>query len=170
MISLPKKPLHQLYEDGDLSKDNQKLYKYIKNTSIFNVTGYISETFKDPSFRPCYDDLLYYESSVIKRKDKLSTKLQLIPITKKGKIYIFAETFVVDESKDISFKETHYILFPIQYLEFTNQEFDTNYLVHEYKVRHLLLESDIKPNYSNHFEPDKQVINQLTESFKDVFL
>ena len=167
---MPKKPLHQLYEDGDLSKDNQKLYKYIKNTSIFNVTGYISETFKDPSFRPCYDDLLYYELSVIKRKDKLSTKLRLTPIIKKGKIYIFAETFVIDQSEDILFKETHYILFPIQYLDFTNQKFDTNYLVHEHKVRHLLLKSDVKPNYRNHFEPNKQVINQLVESFKNVFL
>lgn len=170
MISLPKKPLYQLFEDGDLSKDNQKLYRYIKNTSIFNVTGYISETFKDPSFRPCYDDLLYYESSIIKRKDKLSIKLRSTPLIKKGKIYIFTETFVIDQSDDILFKETHYILFPIQYLEFTNQKFDTNHLAHEDKVRDLLLKSDVKPNYRNHFEPDKQIINQLAESFKDVFL
>lgn len=170
MISLPKKPLHQLYEDGDLSKDNQKLYKYIKNTSIFNVTGYISETFKDPSFRPCYDEMLYYDLSVVKQKGQSSIKLRVTPIIKKGKNYIFAETFIVDQSKDISFKETHYILFPIQYLEFTNQKFDTNYLVHEHKVRHLLLKSDVKPNYRNQFEPNKRVINQLVESFKDVFL
>lgn len=170
MISLSEKPLYQLYEDGDLSKDNQKLYRYIQNTSIFNVTGYISETFKDSSFRPCYDEMLYYDLSVVKHKGQSSIKLRVTPIIKKGKNYIFAETFVTDQNEDILFKETHYILFPIQYLEFTNQKFDTNYLVHEHKVRHLLLKSDVKPNYRNQFEPNKQVINQLVESFKNVFL
>ena len=98
-------------------------------------------------------------------------KLRLTPVIKKDKNYIFAETIVVNKKDNTTFKETHYILFPIQYLKFTNQKFDTNRLVHEDKVSHLLFHLDIKPRrYGCNFEPNKQIINQLVESFKDVFL
>lgn len=176
---MSKKSLYQLFEDGDLSEKNCELYKIVTEYALQWMHKYILSTLSDKSFQQEYDKQLpsksyYIESqmttSVVKTKNNISTELMLTPLIKKNTSYVFAETIVIDGTNGAMFKEFHYILFPIQYLEFTNELININHFMHEYDEHHLLGTHIVKLINYDSFEPDKSVVKQLAESFKDVFL
>lgn len=180
---MSKKPLYQLFEDGDLSEENQKLYKVMKDTVLLNMYKHMLATLNHDTFRYDYDERLPSLTSLIdnddrskftliigKKRNNIVSKLILTPIIEKNKTYIFAEMIVINQKDGESFKETHYIPFPIQYFDITNREFDFNYLAHESKVRDLMFNNIIKPHSNTPFKQNNAVIKELATSFKDVFI
>lgn len=176
---MSKKSLYQLFEDGDLSEKNCELYKIVTEYALQWMCRYILITISDKSFQQEYDKQLpsksyYIESqmttSVVKTRNNISTELILTPLIKKNISYVFAETIVIDGKDGTMVKEFHYIRFPIQYLEFTNEMINLNDFMHEYDEQHLLGTHIVKLIHYDSFEPDESVVKQLAESFKDVFL
>lgn len=179
---MSKKSLYQLFEDGDLSEKNCELYKTVTEYALQWMYRYISITISDKSFQQEYNKQLpseYHKSdhmgsqmttSIEKTRNNISTELILTPLIKKNTSYIFAETIVIDGTNGAMFKEFHYILFPIQFLEFTNELININHFMHEYDEHHLLGTHIVKLINYDSFEPDESVVKQLAESFKDVFL
>lgn len=187
MILLSKKPLYQLFEDGELSKSNHELYKMARDEASSKMYKCILATLSEKSFHNEYDEQLSSEydpiddieykrtAIVIKLKKTILTKLLLTPLIKSNKCYIFAETLVIDGKGNTIIKESHYILFPIQYFEFTNEMFDLNHFNHEEDIKNFLLDYMLNnPDYITHdyitFNVNNSVIRQLAKSFKDVFI
>ena len=176
---MSKKPLYQLFEDGDLSEQNHRIYDVMKDTILSNIHKHILTTLSHDVFRDNYDQQIrldhdLYQSKFVlgigKTRDNMINKLILTPIIEKNKTYIFAEMIVINQKDGESFKETHYIPFPIQYFDITNREFDFNYLAHESKVRDLMFNNIIKPHSNTPFKQNNAVIKELATSFKDVFI
>lgn len=183
MIPLSKKSLYQLYEDLDLSEENHKLYKTMKDIILLNMYKHILTTLKNDAFKYDYDNLLppsrllkdrndqpTFKFGIGKERNNIVSKLILIPMIKKNKTYILTEMTVINQKDGQSFKETHQIPFPIKYLDFTNQEFDFNYLAHESKVRESIFNNIMKPYYKTPFKENNAIIRELATSFKDVFI
>lgn len=182
MILLSKKPLYQLFEDGELSKSNHELYKMARDEASSKMYKCILATFSDKSFHNEYDEQLSSEydpiddieykrtAIVIKLKKTILTKLLLTPLIKSNKCYIFAETLVIDRKGNTILQESHYILFPIQYFEFTKKMFDLNHFNHEDNIQNLLLDRMLDNPYYITFNVNNSVIRQLAKSFKDVFI
>lgn len=179
---MSKKSLYQLFENGELSESNHESYKIVIEYALQWIYRYILITISNKSFQQEYDKQLpskynksyYIESqmttSVVKTRNNISTELILTPLIKKNISYVFAETIVIDGKDGAMVKECHYIRFPIQYLEFTNEMINLNDFMHEYDEQHLLGTHIVKLIHYDSFEPDASVVNQLAESFKDVFL
>lgn len=183
MSPLSKKPLYQLYADLDLSEENHKLYKTMKDIILLNMYKHMLTTLKNDAFKYDYDNLLpslralrdrnnqsKFTLSIKKERNNIVSKLTLTPIIEKNKTYILTEMIAINQKDGQSFKEMHRIPFPIQYLEFTNQEFDFNYLAHESKVRESIFNNIMKPYYKTPFKENNSVIRELATSFKDVFI
>lgn len=163
-------------------KKNCELYKIVTEYALQWMHKYILSTLSDKSFQHEYDNQLsseYHKSyyiqsqmttSIVKTRNNISTELMLTPLIKKNTSYVFAETIVIDGTNGAMFKEFHYILFPIQFLEFTNEMINLNDFMHEYDEHHLLGTHMVKLINYDSFELDASVVKQLAESFKDVFL
>ena len=176
---MSKKPLYQLFEDGDLSEQNHRIYDVMKDTVLSNMHKHTLTTLSHDVFRDNYDQQIrldhdLYQSKFVlgigKTRDNMINKLILTPMIEKNKTYILAEMIAFDTKNSEWFKETHHIPFPIQYLDFTNQEFDVNFLTHESNVRALIFNSGVKPHFISSFKEDVVVIRKLATSFKDVFI
>ena len=180
---MSKKPLYQLFEDDDLSEENQKIYEIMKDAVLLNMYKHMLATLKNDAFQHVYDNRLPSLGSLInnndrskftlaigKQRNNIVSKLILTPMIEKNKTYILTEMIAINQKDGKSFKEMHHIAFPIQYLDFTNQEFDFNHLAHESKVRDLMFNNIIKPHSNTPFKQNNAVIKELATSFKDVFI